>query len=324
MFDKYGNLQGATCNIGRLSTLIQKLRKTAASMTNNFRRIHRMGVMQKLNCQGTQGVKDLYQYLRRSNGTPSSVVRHPVTGKCIFEVEKQHEVMIEPRQQVYGKHKNTACTWQDFLQEYGEYEPGLHDAPAGHPTAEQRYSRAQRAKDASSAGSDGFAPKELRTLPLRAWEHRQKVVALMTELQRYPEAYYTVNTPAIPKKGKGQAPLDHRLLAVFSSLYRIEAGAWFELLQPWLKRVLHPNVVGAIAGLEAYDIAWDAQYFLERALLRDESVALISLDYEKYFDSFQHEWTRNMLVHMGVPAHLANMTFDLYTNMKRVIKKGGS
>ena len=84
-------------------------------MTNSFRRIHRMGVMQKINCSSTQGVKDLYQYLRRSNGTPSSVVQHPVTGECIFEVEKQHEVMIEQWKQVYDKHKKSPCTWQEFI-----------------------------------------------------------------------------------------------------------------------------------------------------------------------------------------------------------------
>ena len=44
MLDKYGNLQGATCCISRLDTLIQNLPKTATGMTNNFRRIHRMGV----------------------------------------------------------------------------------------------------------------------------------------------------------------------------------------------------------------------------------------------------------------------------------------
>ena len=57
-------------------------------------------------------------------------------------------------------------------------------------------------------------------------------------------------------------------------------------------------------------------------MLRNKAVALVALDYEKYFDSFNNEWTRNMLIHLGIPVHLANLTYDLYTRMYRVIKKG--
>ena len=145
---------------------------------------------------------------------------------------------------------------------------------------------------------------------------------LMMKLQRYPQAYYTVYTPAIPKKGKGVQPLDHRMLAIFSGLYRIEAGAWFAMLRPWFQRILHPKVVGALAGMEALDVAWDAQRFLERAMQQGEAKCVVSYDYEKYFDSFDHDWTKQMLLHVGLPVHLAEMTHHLYTNMERVIKKG--
>ena len=74
--------------------------------------------------------------------------------------------------------------------------------------------------------------------------------------------------------------------------------------------------------MEAYDVAWDAQMFLELAIRRGSKVALVSYDYEKYFDSFDYNWTHSMLTHLGVPAHLADMTRHLYQNMNRVIKKG--
>ena len=73
--------------------------------------------------------------------------------------------------------------------------------------------------------------------------------------------------------------------------------------------------------MEAYDVAWDAQIFLELASRRGTSVALVSHDYEKYFESFDYEWTHSMLVHLGVPTHLANMTKHLYQNMERVREK---
>ena len=44
-FDEYGNLQSASCSTGKLSNLRVNLRKVARAMANNFRRIHRMGIL---------------------------------------------------------------------------------------------------------------------------------------------------------------------------------------------------------------------------------------------------------------------------------------
>ena len=80
---------------------------------------------------------------------------------------------------------------------------------------------------------------------------------------------------------------------------------------------MHPSCVGAISGLEAYDVAWDAQVFLELAIRRGHDAALVSYDYEKFFDSFDFEFTHNMLVHLGVPIHLANLTRRLLPEYER-------
>ena len=54
--------------------------------------------------------------------------------------------------------------------------------------------------------------------------------------------------------------------------------------------------MGAIEGTEALDIAWDAQAYLERALLRNEAATLVPYDFKKFFDSFEHEFTKKMLM----------------------------
>ena len=80
------------------------------------------------------------------------------------------------------------------------------------------------------------------------------------------------------------------------------------MIKPWFRKILHPKVVGALAGMESLDVAWDAQRFLERAMQQGEAKCLASYDYEKYFDSFDHAWTKQMLIHVGLPTHLAEMT----------------
>ena len=165
--------------------------------------------------------------------------------------------------------------------------------------AQELYNRAQRTKSDTAAGSDAWKPVELKALPQAAWEARATIFQLSSELARYPSSYYEVTTVALPKKDKGTQPLDHRLLAIFSSLYRIEAGARFDIIKPWLRTILYPAVMGAIEGIEALDIAWDAQAFIERAMLNNEAMALVSYDFKKFFDSFEHSFTRDMLKHAG-------------------------
>ena len=149
------------------------------------------------------------------------------------------------------------------------------------PNGDDLYNRAQKVKNGSAAGSDGWKPCELKALPRQAWHTRAQILALAAELGKYPKDYYEVTTVALPKKDKGSQPLGHRLLAIFTSLYRIEAGAWFDHIKPWLRSILHLDVMGAIEGTEALDIAWDAQAFLEMALLRGQAVALVSYDFNK-------------------------------------------
>ena len=102
--------------------------------------------------------------------------------------------------------------------------------------------------------------------------------------------------------------MDHRLLAVFCALYRIESGAWFDQLKPWLRRVWHPKVVGAIAGLEACDVAWEAQTCLELATLHRIAKVLAAYDCRKYFASFEPEFSCSMMAHAGMPPTLSGGT----------------
>ena len=97
------------------------------------------------------------------------------------------------------------------------------------------HSRAQRGKDLYAACSDGWSPKELKTLPLAAWTHRENVIGSIAKQYKCLHAYHAVYTPMIPKKGKGSKPLNHKQLAVLTGLYRIEAGAWFTMLMPWFR-----------------------------------------------------------------------------------------
>ena len=186
------------------------------------------------------------------------------------------------------------------------------------------HQHAQRAKPRVSAGIDGWLPVELKALPLAAWEERERVFKLSVQLQTLPEDYEHVTSPCLPKKGQGNKPLDHRLLAVFSAIYRIEMGSWFKYLYKWFVPCLHPDLHGAVPGHEAAEVSWDAQADLEHALINRLKEVLLMVDYYKFFDSFDHAWVRDFLLMLGFPAAYANMLYKMYKNLKRIIKLGAA
>ena len=229
--------------------------------------------------------------------------------------------MIREWKKVFDRHESAPRSWQYFFDKYVEFHAQCDGCPMGSPSAKLMHSRAKRAANDTAAGSDGWRPRELKLLPYYAWVERKEVLDLAAPLCWFPKAYYTVNTPAITKKGQGRAPLDHRLLAIFNALYRIEAGAWYGKIFSWICSILHESVIGAIPEQEALDIAWDAQAFLEKAGMEGTSGVLSSYDFQKYFDSFDHGWTKQMLLHIGLPEELVNLMHHPYSNMKRTFKK---
>ena len=129
-------------------------------------------------------------------------------------------------------------------------------------------------------------------------------------------------TPSIPKKADSTRPLDQRLLSIFSAIYRVEIGAWYQILSCWFRSHVHPSVHGGIKGHEPLDASWDAQADIEHALLQESDIAIASVGYFKYFDSFEHEWVHGFLVLIGFPQALADMVLDLYRGLHMTIKMG--
>ena len=77
---------------------------------------------------------------------------------------------------VFQMHKASPPKWKSFLDLYGMYHEPRGDAPDGIPNGEQLHARAQKAKEDTAAGSDGWKPNELKALPVEAWNQRAKLL----------------------------------------------------------------------------------------------------------------------------------------------------
>ena len=194
---------------------------------------------------------------------------------------------------MYNRLEDCPPSYESFRQLYGEHF-GAYQAGDLCPDGDQLHCAARTARPEAAAGRDGWKPAELALLPSAAWQARARLHRAVKTKGRWPKAYYEVNSPCLRKsdrldpEGERGAPtiLQHRLLSIYSQLYRIEMGAWCHNHIPWLAQVVHPASVGAMKGRECAESSWDAQAFLETAInLKQEGVVAL-LDYYKFFDSF--------------------------------------
>ena len=56
---------------------------------------------------------------------------------------------------------------------------------------------------------------------------------------------------------------------------------------------------------------WDAQLDIERALLEGEEFTVITADYNKFFDTFDHDVFRELAIACGIPKKVARLVFFL-------------
>ena len=82
------------------------------------------------------------------------------------------------------------------------------------------------------------------------------------------------------------------------------------------------RVDGGVKGHEHLAVSWDARADIEAALLQDTQIALASVDYLKYFDSFDDQWVHGFLLLLGFPPCFADMILDFYLGLQRSIKLG--
>ena len=193
------------------------------------------------------------------------------------------------------------------------------------------FRQAQRARPDSSAGLDSWRPIELKALPEAAWLPRESIIALCLRCGRWPSHYKNVVSPLLRKYDKKlpdpaahpPKPLDHRVLSVYSAVYRVEAGAWARLFTDWLISWVPAGSYGGLPGRQCLDAAWDVQAYLEEHIADDQAGAVVSLDYWKFFDSFGYDVVSGMFNAIGFHQPLTNLLINQNKSVQRFFKVHG-
>ena len=64
------------------------------------------------------------------------------------------------------------------------------------------------------------------------------------------------------------------------------------------------------------------QMDMEEATLTGQENTQIDTDYEKFYDTFDPSFFRELLIHVGLPVELADMTYFMYSKIQRRFKIG--
>ena len=277
----------------------------------------------------SRGHSKFFQALRADQRRPTSVLK--IGDRLTANMDEIFNAFDEQWHGVYNRLEDSPPDFDLFEMHYGRY---MQAQPTGDliPNGDQLAANAGRAKPDSAAGRDAWKPAELALLPTFAWHERARLLKLCAHKGRWPSAYKEVSSPCLQKKDKldpdaGRAPptvLDHRLLSIYTALYRIEMGAWCKNHTDWLAKNIHESCCGAMAGREPGEASWDAQSAVAAAMEQGEDMVLAMLDYYKFFDSFEPKFYAKFLEKMGIHSNLVRLFLDLNVNAVRRVKIGNA
>ena len=199
------------------------------------------------------------------------------------------------------------------------------------PDAKDLHEAACRSKG-KAPGIDAWLPAEVALLPYVAWEKREEHLKVVAQVGKWPDAYKEVVSPCLRKMDKlnpdaaREVPtvLDHRLLSIYTQLYRIESSAWCRNHNVWLETNMHHKCFGGMRKRECLEASWEAQADLEMAVNNNDPLVVSLLDYHKFFDSFDPRFYSRLLVDMGIHRTFADLFLDINTGARRRIKIGNT
>jgi len=249
-----------------------------------------------------KGARDLFKYLRGKEGAN---VRTFCDAKGVrtADPEKIDGIFRNFWSTIFNRAKGTSRpSFTNFKKKFGRYfnKVELPEEHKGPPVAAEMASHVSRMNPMGTCGADGWLPSELRLLPLAAWEAREEVEMVIWKTVKYPSAYYDIPVSML-RKGAGRTPEQHRGISVYSALYRLTSGVWWNRLVKAGGNWIHPDAYGGVPDRECITAAIKAQFDLEFASLFGHELAYASADYYKFFDTFCAVFFEQLNVDIGIP-----------------------
>lgn len=265
----------------------ERLRAWRESMRADFRRSRRAA----------------FRYVR---GDPAQPLRALLTAEgVVTEPCRVHAALVRDWASVFRRYEygDPRPVWEEVRALVG---PHLPSAPCAvvDITAEDVMQAVGAMASESGGGVDGWQPKDLKALGVRAYTALARVLNLVEETRRWPDSTCVALVTGIPKKTNAGAR-DLRCITVFSVLFRVWAAIRFRHLAAWQAVVVGPQAAGGIRHRSARAITTPFLLEVEKALLSKAPLFGLLLDDRKAFDLLDHDVVYGLWQMAGLPERIS-------------------
>ena len=258
------------------------------------------------------------QWVKRDNTLPINSVfdQSFLHGKASDSNQESLKAIASFWNQIWNREKPEANAAFDFWQQQVPAQPTLQWEPL---TAFELYGQAIRQKHAAG-GPDGLAGNEVAQWPIRAWQILEELLQRWQVRSEIPQVWSSVKQVHLQKPGAklradgAIGAKDLRPISVQCVVWRIIASSFTrrETTRRWIKSWAHPTACGGIAG-KGVAQAIDA---LLQQFEKPAGGILVSLDFQKAFDTVNPQLGLMCLKHLGMPEPMLVMLRQVWQQQR--------
>ena len=202
----------------------------------------------------------------------------------------------------------------EAFEAWQQHTPSRPEFPWTPLSGKELHANALR-QQGSAAGPDGLSGSEISQLPLKAWEHLAILLARWTDRQEVPSVWQSTRQVHLQKPDAKLRPADGaihakdlRPISIQCTIWRIIASTWTRRrsTRNWISSWVHPTACGGVQGsgvAKAVDLLF--QKF-------EKGGILLSLDFQKCFDTINPALGLQCLRHFGCPQQMLRMLQEVW------------
>ena len=244
-------------------------------------------------------------------------------GTLTANINEMDRILRDKWCKIFCKHTeaNPPPDVAEFMARYERFIPYV-PMEAHSLTVDEIRIKLNKIKDASSAGLDCWAAKDLKQLPRGILQYLTKFYDMVERHGYWPFALTQAAVTLIPK-GEGVGPLDQRPLSVLPIVYRVWAASRCTHCTSWQERWITSGQHGARKKHGTSDALIKITAELENAMLNNKPLFGAALDLSKAFDNVPQDITLDILRRMGIHWRVINPLQYMYMNLRRYFKIRG-
>ena len=260
--------------------------------------------------------------------------------KLLFQqVKKVKSNASQVRNQCINDKAGTTLTeMDDVLQRWHEYGTELFDTTSAEPESppdlnfehqepipllEEITSAIEQLKSGKSPGLDGIPAELLKHSGEAGVAAIHHLCTKIWETCTWPDDWKLQEFVMLYKKGNAKECGNYRTIALISHASKILLIVILNRMRRKVEEELSDCQAGYRSNRGTIDMLFSLQLLIEKVKNSEEEAFIIFIEYNKVFDSVNHNQLFTTMIKMGFPTHLVSLIAALYDDQKATIRWNG-